>query len=71
MKIIIDFLNTRKQKVVLNGQISSCPEVNVGGPQGSILDPFFFLVYINSLWVDLSSNPKLSGDVLCSLLSII
>ena len=56
--------------MALNGQHSSWRDVNVGIPQGSILGPFFFLVYINDLPTDLKSNPKLFADD-TSLLSVI
>ena len=56
------FLKNRKQRVVLNGQTSSWTNVLAGVPQGSILGPLFFLIYINDLSDDLSSNPKLFAD---------
>ena len=37
-----DFLNEKKQGVVVNGQSSTWKNVNVGVSQGSILDPLFF-----------------------------
>ena len=56
------FLKNRKQRVVLNGQTSSWTNVLAGVPQGSILGPLFFLIYINDLSDDISSNPKLFAD---------
>ena len=56
------FLKNRKQRVVLNGQTSSWTNVLAGVPQGSILGLLFFLIYINDLSDDLSSNPKLFAD---------
>ena len=57
--IFEDFLRNRKQRVVLNGQKSNWKNINAGVPQGSILGPPQFLIYINDLAEHLSSNPKL------------
>ena len=64
------FLTNRKQKVVLNGQSSSWTNVKAGVPQGSILGPLLFLIYINDLADGLSSNTKLFADD-TSLFSVI
>ena len=56
--------------MVLNGQHSSCRDVNAGVPQGSILGPLLFLVYINDLSNGLKSNTKLFTDD-TSLFSVI
>ena len=62
MKILTDFLKSRKQRVVLNGQHSSWSDVLAGVPQGSILGPLLFLIYINDLSAGLQCNPKLFAD---------
>ena len=49
-----DFLKLRKQKVVLNGQLSPWFNIETGVPQGSILD--------NNLSDGFTTNPD---DVLC------
>ena len=56
--------------MVLNGQHSSWRDVNAGVPQGSILRPLLFLVYINDLTNGLKSNLKLFADD-ASLFSVI
>ena len=60
--LLKDFLESRKQRVVLNGQHSSWRDVNAGVPEGSILGPLPFLGYINDLSNGLKSNPKLFAD---------
>ena len=60
--ILIDFLKNRQQRVVLNSQFSSSTKVNAGVPQGSILRPLLFLIYINDLPNGLQSNSKRFAD---------
>ena len=70
MNIITDFLSFRKQRVVLNGQASPWVSIEAGVPQGSILGPLLFLIYINDLSDDLSTTAKLFADD-TSLFSIV
>ena len=58
LNVITGFLRLRKQRVVLNGQHSVWVKIEVGVPQGSIQGPLFFLIYINDLSDDLTSNPN-------------
>ena len=60
--LLCDFLRNRKQRVLLNGQVSDWSDVRAGVPQSSILGPLLFLVYINDLSEGLSSNVKLFAD---------
>ena len=62
LSVLSDFLKDRKQIVILSGQVSSWTGVNAGVPQGSILGPVRFLIYINDLADGLSSNVKLFAD---------
>ena len=62
LNLLRDFISCRKQQVVLNGQCSSWDNATVGVPQSSILGPFLFLIYINDLPSNLSSNFKLFAD---------
>ena len=59
---ISEFLSNSLQRVVLNGQNSSWTNVHAGVPQGSILGPLLFLIYINDLSDNLTSNAKLFAD---------
>ena len=62
LDLLKDFLKNRKQRVFLNGQCSTWENVNAGVPQGSILGPLMFLIYINDLSNGLKSCPKLFAD---------
>ena len=62
LNVITDFLYQRKQRIVLNGQHLSWANVEAAVPQGSILGPLFFLIYMNDLSDGLTSNPKLFAD---------
>ena len=62
LNILTNFLDNRTQRVILNGQYSSWAKVEAGVPQGSILGPLLFLIYINDLSENLASNSKLFAD---------
>ena len=54
---ITNFLNFRKQRVVLNEQYSSWTSIEAGVPQGSILGPLLLLIYINEMLSFLLMTP--------------
>ena len=60
--LIHSFLSDRHQRVVLNGQPSKSSHIMAGIPQGSILGPLLFLVYINDLHEGLKTRAKLFAD---------
>ena len=62
LNLIIDFLDARKQRVVLNGQYFLWTSVEAGVPQGSVVGHLFFLIVINDLSDNLVLDPKLFAE---------
>ena len=62
LNLLRDFLNERKQRVVIIGNFSTWENVSAGVSQSSILGPSLFLICINDLTEGRSSNTKLFAD---------
>ena len=70
LNLLQNYLTDRKQRVVLNGMESEWGAIKAGVPQGSVLGPLLFLVYINDLEDGIRSNIKFFADD-TSLFSIV
>ena len=57
-----DYLNNRKEIVVLPGASSTLTSGKAGILQGSILVPLMFLLYINDILEDINSSIRLFAD---------
>ena len=62
LSTLTDLLKFRKQSVVLNDQLSSWSNTESGVPQGPILGPLLFLIYINDLSEGLTTNVRLFAN---------
>ena len=60
--LISSYLRNRKQFVCVNNEFSTFKSIELGVPQGFILGPLLFLVYIYNLPLSLNSVPRLFAD---------
>ena len=62
LNFLTNYLQNRKQRVVLNGSSSHYILTESGVPQGSVLGPLLFLIYINDLEKIMKSKIKFFAD---------
>ena len=62
LKWIKNFLIGRQQKVILNGSSSKWINVTSGVPQGSVLGPLLFILYVNDITDGVQSTLEMFAD---------
>ena len=67
--LISSCLHNRKQFAALNDVHSTLRGINMGVPQGSILDPLLYIIYVGDLPNAIECSAKLNADDTCSIFS--
>ena len=62
LSLLKNYLQNREQRVVLNVQTSGWRKIHSGIPQGYVLGPLLFLIYINDLLDGIISMSKIFVD---------
>ena len=62
LKLMENYLTGCQQRVILNGWTSAWKNILTGVPQGSVLGPLLFLIYINDLLNGIQSICKIFAD---------
>ena len=66
--LIENYLTSRNQFVTFSNTSSYTKPINIGVPQGYILSPSLFVIYINELLNAINSTPRLFADDTCLIL---
>ena len=67
----VDYLGNRMQRVILNGQYSEWSTLKAGVPQGSVLGPLLFLIFINDItFVIEHCKIRLFADDTCLFITV-
>ena len=67
--LIESYLSNRQQFVSINNSASSWKSISIGVPQGSILGPLLFLIYVNDLTNATFCQPRPFADGTCLALN--
>ena len=62
LQFLSNYLSDRKQSVFVNSSMSSFKTTNAGVPQGSVLGPLMFLLYVNDIADNLLNISRLFAD---------
>ena len=62
LRILSSFLTNRMQRVTIDGQFSEWANIEAGVPQGSLLGPILFLIFINDLVNIVESDIRIFAD---------
>ena len=57
-----EFFVGRTQRVRVGGHLSKVVKVTSGAPQGSVLGPLLFVVYVNDVWGNIDASIRLFAD---------
>ena len=63
LTLFTSYLKERKQAIALQGILSDQKYITIGVPQGSILGPLLFSIYVNDLSKNLTCKTVLYADV--------
>ena len=66
-----DYLTDRQQRVIINGEYSDWGNIEAGVPQGSVLGPLLFLIFINDItYVIKHCKIRLFADDMCLYIEV-